>query len=42
MTDALQLLPVGCGSPSVNDVDVAFYVTKLVLIRGALLTSICK
>lgn len=42
MSDALKSIPIGFGNPSKNDLDIALYVTKLVLIRGALLTSICK
>ncbi|KAG8194525.1 hypothetical protein JTE90_013274 [Oedothorax gibbosus] len=39
--DALQLLPVKCGNPKANDINVALYAIKFVLMRGALLTSIC-
>ncbi|KAF8797137.1 hypothetical protein HNY73_001440 [Argiope bruennichi] len=38
----LQLaLPVTFGNPSLDDASVALYVCKLVLLRGALLTSVC-
>ncbi|GBM88217.1 hypothetical protein AVEN_225768-1 [Araneus ventricosus] len=40
-SDLRLALPVTFGSPSLDDVSIALYVCKLVLLRGALLTSIC-
>ncbi|GFR31258.1 hexokinase_2 domain-containing protein [Trichonephila clavata] len=40
-SDMLLALPLSSGNPSPADADVALYVCRLILIRAALLTSVC-
>ncbi|GIY18772.1 reverse transcriptase, partial [Caerostris darwini] len=40
-SDMISALPVTSGTPTLDDASIASYVAKLILMRGALLTSIC-